>query len=116
MKNAYDIIVRPHITEKSMALSYGGDMYGDDAEKTRKYTFIVSTSANKIEIAQAIEHLYNSGKTKADEKIKVMAVNVINMKGKTRRMRAGSKQGHRKDWRKAIITLAKGQMIEDYGV
>lgn len=116
MKHPYDVIIRPHITEKSMALSYGGDMYGDDETKLRKYTFVVSPDANKIEIARAIEEIYNAGKSKNEDKISVKSVNVINMKGKTRRIRFGARRGERRDWRKAIVTLAKGQMLEDYGV
>lgn len=137
MKNPHVVIVAPHITEKSVAQSYGDDRSallrkkrevakagttGKKAEKVtvgeedlvRKYTFIVATSANKIEIKQAIEAIYNAGKKKGEE-IKVENVHTIRVLGKKRR-RGQRSTGYEPDRKKAIITLAKGQMLEDYGV
>lgn len=143
MKNPHDIIIQPHITEKSVALSYGddrgallrlrneakleakNDTKGKKADKkaaaptvteedlVRKYTFIVAKDSNKIEIKQAIETIYNEGK-KADQAISVTAVRTIKVLGKKRRR--GQRTGFAPDRKKAIITLAKGQMLEDYGV
>ena len=107
MKDPYSIIVRPHITEKSVALSYGSDRIKDEAELVRKYTFIVKTDANKIEIKQAIEAIY-------EKKITVDSVRTVKVLGKKRRR--GQSIGYEPDRKKAIITLAKGQMLEDYGV
>lgn len=107
MKDPYSIIVRPHITEKSVALSYGSDRIKDEAELVRKYTFIVKNDANKIEIKQAIEAIY-------EKKINVSSVRTIKVLGKKRRR--GQSTGYEPDRKKAIITLAKGQMLEDYGV
>ena len=107
MKDPYSIIVRPHITEKSVALSYGSDRIKDEAELVRKYTFIVKTDANKIEIKQAIEAIY-------EKKITVESVRTLKVLGKKRRR--GQSIGYEPDRKKAIITLAKGQMLEDYGV
>lgn len=112
-KSPYDIIVRPHITEKAMMLSYGNDRLSDE-EKVRTYTFVVAITANKFEVASALEAIYNTGKKPADH-IKVADVRTVKMHGKTRRVGARSK-GKRPDWKKAYITLAKGQMLEDYGV
>lgn len=107
MKDPYSIIVRPHITEKSVALSYGSDRIKDEAELVRKYTFIVKNDANKIEIKQAIEAIY-------EKKISVASVRTVKVLGKKRRR--GQSTGYEPDRKKAIITLAKGQMLEDYGV
>ena len=114
MKSPYDIIVRPHITERSMALSMG-DPRVDPEKLSRKYTFVVATSANKIEIKAAIEAIYNTGKSKKDNLIVVDRVTTINMKGKSKRVGQRA-AGKRPDWKKAIVTLAKGQMLEDFGV
>ena len=114
MKDPYSIIIKPHITERSVALSYGDPRIRDERQIVRKYTFVVATSANKSEIQKAIETIYNEGK-KADDCIKVASVRTINVSGKTksRNFRA---VGKRSDWKKAIVTLAKGQQLEDYGV
>lgn len=114
MKSPYDIIVRPHITERSMALSLG-DPRVDPENLQRKYTFVVARGANKIEIKAAIEAIYNAGKGKKGDGIVVERVATINMKGKSKRVGQRS-SGKRADWKKAIVTLAKGQMLEDYGV
>lgn len=137
MKNPHDIIIAPHITEKSVALSYGDDASalqrkknelnksgakpkkGDkitvtEEDLVRKYTFLVARSANKIEIKQAIEAIYNAGKKKGDA-ISVESVRTIKVLGKKRR-RGMRSTGYEPDRKKAIITLAKGQLLEDYGV
>ena len=113
MKNPHDIIVRPHITEKAVALSYGDPRIKDEELLVRKYTFEVATNANKIEIKQAIEAIYNEGKKK-DQAISVESVRTINVLGKERRR--GKSVGYEPNRKKAVITLAKGQMLEDYGV
>lgn len=79
----YDIIVRPVITEKSMSLM------GD-----RKYTFIVNKSANKIQIRNAIEKIFN---------VKVSRVFTMNYNGKKKRVRFNL--GKRADFKKAIVQL-----------
>ncbi len=113
MKNPHDIIVRPHITEKAVALSYGDPRIKDEELLVRKYTFEVATNANKIEIKQAIEAIYNEGKKK-DQAISVESVRTIKVLGKKRRR--GKSVGYEPNRKKAVITLAKGQMLEDYGV
>ena len=113
MKNPHDIIVQPHITEKSVALSYGDAHIKEEANLVRKYTFIVAKDSNKIEIKAAIEAIYNNGK-KPDQAIVVESVRTIKVLGKKRRR--GQKVGYEPDRKKAIVTLAKGQMLEDYGV
>jgi large subunit ribosomal protein L23 len=88
--NQYDIIRRPIVTEKSSLMKEAGN----------QYVFEVATGANKIEIAKAIEALF---------KVKVLAVRVMNMEGKARRL--GKSSGKRPDWRKAIVKLGPKDKI-----
>ena len=86
MKTAYDIILRPVITEKSM------EPVGD-----KKYVFEVAPDAGKVEIRKAVEQIFG---------VKVMSVNTINVKGKAVRGRTG-KMGRKPDRKKAIVRLAE---------
>ena len=113
MKSPYDVIIAPHVTEKSMALSLGDARIREEANIVRKYTFLVATTSNKIEIKAALETIYNEGRKDAD-KIKVSDVRTIKVLGKKRRR--GKSTGYEPDRKKAIVTLAKGQRLEDYGV
>ena len=115
VKDPHTIIIKPHITEKSAALSYGDPMILDESELRRSYTFVVENRANKIEIKQAIEAIYNAGKRDKDSRIKVESVRTMRVRGKMRRVGQGSR-GKRPDFKKAIVTLVKGQVLEDYGV
>lgn len=114
MKNPHEIIIKPHITERAVAQSYGDVRIKDEKALVRKYTFVVAPDANKIEIKQAIEAIYNAGKKK-DDQINVKSVRTVTLPGKWRRrgMKVG---GYEPDKKKAIVTLGKGQIIEDYGV
>lgn len=91
MKNAYEIIERPLVTEKSM-----------DKVNDGKYTFRVSKTSNKIEIARAVEQLFN---------VKVASVNTMIVKGKKKRQ-GRFPMGRTSDWKKAIVTLEPGSKIE----
>ncbi|MCH8274563.1 MAG: 50S ribosomal protein L23 [Armatimonadetes bacterium] len=102
-RDPHSIILKPRLTEKSVLLAEEG-----------KYVFLVSPEANRIEIAQAIELIYNRGKKKKD-RIKVFKVNVINTKGKTRRT-AGRVRGRKPNRKKAIVTLEYDQRLEGFGV
>lgn len=116
MRDPYIIIIRPHITEKSMALSHGDPRVRDLEELVHRYTFIVNPTANKLEVKAAIEAIYNKGKdAKAKDRIVVESVNTLVMKGKLRRV-GQNKPGKRPNFKKAVVTLAKGQVLEDYGV
>lgn len=86
----YDTILSPVITEKSTLLSEDG-----------KVVFFVPLTANKKEIADAVETLF---------KVKVTAVNTIMVHGKTKRFRGIS--GRRSDQKKAVVTLAEGHSID----
>ena len=85
MKTAYDIIIRPVITEKSM------EAVGD-----KKYVFEVATDANKVEIRKAIEEIFG---------VKVLSVNTINVPGKEKRM--GVHVGKTAARKKAIVCLTE---------
>jgi large subunit ribosomal protein L23 len=84
------IIVRPIITEKTEQLK----------SLNNQYTFEVKRGSNKIEIKKAVEQLFH---------IKVAKVQVMNYDGKPKRM--GAFAGRRTNWRKAIVTLKKGEKI-----
>ncbi len=86
----YDIVLAPHITEKSTMLS-----------ETNSVVFKVATKASKPEIKAAVEALFN---------VKVTNVNTIVSKGKTKRWKG--KPYQRSDVKKAIVTLAEGQSID----
>ena len=86
----YDVIRRPVITEKSTA-----------ASEHNKVIFVVDGSATKPEIKAAVEALF---------KVKVTAVNTLNRKGKTKRFRGIV--GRQSDQKRAIVTLAEGQMLD----
>jgi len=88
--NAYDIIIAPIISEKSMG------MLAD-----QKYTFKVNANANKIEIKKAIEEIF---------KVEVEKVTTINVIGKNKRV--GVHEGKRSDWKKAIVKLKGTKTIE----
>jgi large subunit ribosomal protein L23 len=88
--NVHDVIVRPLVTEKSMAGIANGE-----------YTFAVDLRANKVEIRKAVEAIWN---------VKVERVNTMRVHGKTRRM--GRTAGRRPDWKKAMVKLAQGHRIE----
>ena len=92
MKKAQDIILAPVITEKSM--------YGV-AEK--KYTFKVANDANKIEIAHAVEELFD---------VNVAKVNTVSVRGRFKRM--GRNEGYRPDWKKAIVTLTENSKTIEF--
>jgi large subunit ribosomal protein L23 len=113
MKTPYDIVDRPHITERSVALSYGDPRIKEDKDLVRKYTFVVANDANKLEIKWAVEQIYNAGK-KATDGITVQKVHITKIHGKKKRR--GMRIGYTAERKKAIVTLKKGQVLEDYGV
>ena len=86
----YDVIVSPHITEKSTLLS-----------EQNAVVFRVSPKATKPEIKAAVEALFD---------VKVTAVNTLTQKGKTKRWKG--KPYQRQDVKKAVVTLAEGQSID----
>ncbi|HYZ30928.1 MAG TPA: 50S ribosomal protein L23 [Crenalkalicoccus sp.] len=86
----YQVILSPLVTEKATALSEHG-----------QYVFRVPLEATKPEIKAAVEGLFG---------VSVLAVNTLVMKGKAKRFRG--RPGQRSDWKKAIVRLAEGQVID----
>jgi large subunit ribosomal protein L23 len=106
-KNPYEVIKHQHITEKSMVLEGLKDAKSNPSLakcESPKYVFIVDPSANKSDIAAAVEEIYS------DRKVKVVSVNTINVKGKDRRVRG--RLGTRKSFKKAIVTFEKGDSLD----
>ena len=118
MKDPHNIIIAPYITEKSAQMSYGDPTVKSETDLVRKYTFLVAVDSNKIEIKKAIEAIYNAGKKKKDDLVVVTSVRTLTIKGKQKRNRIKpqAKGGYTATRKKAIVTLAKGHMLEDYGV
>lgn len=83
MRSAYDIILKPVISEKAM-----------DGMQERKYTFRVAVDANKLQIKNAVEEIFD---------VDVEKVTTMNMKGKPRRVRYV--MGKTSDWKKAVVKL-----------
>lgn len=107
-KNPYDVVKHQYVTEKSAMLEglKGATSNRSLARcKSPKYVFIVDPSANKSEIAAAVEEIYS------DRKVKVMNVNTINVKGKSRRVRG--RLGTRKSFKKAIVTLENDDTLDN---
>ncbi|BDE96944.1 MULTISPECIES: 50S ribosomal protein L23 [Raoultibacter] len=90
MKDPREVIIRPIISEHSY------DMMEDNC-----YTFEVAKTANKVEIAQAIEAIFN---------VKVVKVNTLNVKAKPKRVRY--QLGKTRTWKKAMVTVKEGDSIE----
>ncbi|MEY2481026.1 MAG: large subunit ribosomal protein [Verrucomicrobiota bacterium] len=92
MNESYEIIQTASLTEKSTLLS----------EKLNKYVFRVNPRANKLQIKQAVERLFQK---------KVVDVNTCNYAGKKKRERSAN-FGRKAHWKKAIVTLKEGEKID----
>ena len=90
MNSAYEVIIRPVVSERSF-----------DQMAMNKYTFEVARQAPKEEIAAAIEKLFN---------VHVLKVNTLWVKPKNKRVRYAT--GKTRTWKKAIVTIADGEQIE----
>ena len=86
----YQTILSPLVTEKATGMS-----------ERNQFAFRVTLDATKPEIKAAVEGLFN---------VKVLAVNTLVVKGKTKRFRG--REGRRSDWKKAMVRLAEGQSID----
>jgi large subunit ribosomal protein L23 len=87
----YEILKRPIVTEKSSFQS----------DSLNRYTFEVDVRANKRQIKEAVEKVFN---------VEVVGVNVMNVRGKRRRW--GRIVGRTRDWKKAVVTLAPNNSIQ----
>ena len=90
----HQIIIAPVVSEKATRA----------AEKRNEAVFKVARDAQKPEIKEAVEKLFN---------VKVSGVRTLNVKGKSKRF--GRFEGKRSDWKKAYVTLAQGQEIDFLG-
>lgn len=86
------IVLRPLVTEKAAIVAHGG-----------QYTFVVATSANRVQVKSAIKAMYG---------ILPESVNIMRMRGKA--VRFGRSNGQRASWKKAVVTLPKGKKIDVY--
>ncbi|HWY78424.1 MAG TPA: 50S ribosomal protein L23 [Verrucomicrobiae bacterium] len=89
--NAFEVVKTVRLTEKGTRQS----------EKLNQYTVVADPRANKVQIRQAVQELF---------KVKVVRVNTLNVRGKPRRQRT-KQEGVTSDWKKAIVTLKKGDKI-----
>jgi len=89
--NPHEILKRPVLTEKS---NY-------QADALHRYTFEVDRRANKLDVRNAVESIFN---------VTVLDVNMIRVRGKKRRF--GRTIGRTSDWKKAMVTLAPGQSLK----
>ena len=92
MEDPRDVIIEPVVSEKSYGLLDAG-----------VYTFVVAREANKLQIREAVESIFN---------VRVTKVNTLNRKGKRKRNRRTFTFGKRTDTKRAIVTLASGDRIE----
>ena len=90
MKSPRDVIIRPVVSEKSYA-----------GIEQNRYTFLVHPDANKTEIKDAVQEIWN---------VRVLHVNTVNRRGKQKRFRYT--EGKRPDQKRATVTLAEGDSIE----
>ena len=86
MRTAYDIVIRPIITEQSM----------EDLD-IKKYVFEVAKDATKVEIAKAVEEIFG---------VRVIKVTTLHVNGKTKRVGANP-QGKTRSWKKAVVKLSE---------
>lgn len=94
MKSLYNVIHKPIVTEKASALK----------AEANKVVFEVDRQANKVDVKNAIEKLFE---------VKVTDVQTMVFRGKRRRV--GSSMGMRQNWKKAIVTLAEGTDLDVFG-
>ena len=107
-RNPYNVIKSRYVTEKARVLEGLKDNNSNACIKkcsAPKYVFLVEKNATKQEIARAVEAIY------ADKNIKVVGVNTITNKPKPRTVRG--RKGMKPSFKKAIVTLKAGDVIED---
>ena len=95
MKDVRDVILKPVVSEKSYALL-----------DRNVYTFVVAPTANKIEIRQAVEEIFN---------VKVLNVTTMNRQGKRKRNRRTNTIGQRPTTKRAVVAVAADDRIDIFG-
>lgn len=99
----WDILKSPVVTEKSVILKEDSSEEDSDRNNGQVLTFKVDRKAGKKDIKQAVEEIFN---------VKVAAVRTVNYEGKMKRR--GRIEGRRASWKKAYVTLRKGEPMVDY--
>ncbi|MBN1155860.1 50S ribosomal protein L23 [candidate division KSB1 bacterium] len=94
MRNVYEVLKRPILTEKMLKLQ----------EDKHQYAFEIDKKSNKVEVKKAVQEKFD---------VTVENVNISVVKGKSKNLntRRGLTKGKRSDWKKAIVTLRKGDSI-----
>ena len=99
----WDILKAPVVTEKSMILKEDSSAEDSDRKAGQVLTFRVERTAGKLDIKKAVEEIFN---------VKVASVRTVQYEGKMKRR--GRQEGRRPNWKKAYVTLKKGEPNVDY--
>ena len=99
----WDVLKSPVVTEKSVILKEESSEEGTDRNNGQVLTFRVDTKATKIDIKKSVEEIFN---------VKVASVRTVQYEGKMKRR--GRQEGRRPSWKKAYVTLRKGEPTVDY--
>lgn len=101
--SVWEILKSPVVTEKSVILKEDSTDEDNDRTVGQVLTFRVAKDAGKRDIKKAVEEIFN---------VKVAAVRTVNYEGKMKRR--GRQEGRRPNWKKAYVTLRKGEPMVDY--
>jgi large subunit ribosomal protein L23 len=99
----WDILKSPVVTEKSVILKEESSEENSDRTQGQVLTFRVEKTAGKLDIKKAVEEIFN---------VKVSAVRTVQYEGKMKKR--GRHEGRRPNWKKAYVTLRKGEPLVDY--
>ena len=99
----WDILKAPVVTEKSVILKEDSTAEDSDRKAGQVLTFRVERTAGKKDIKQAVEEIFN---------VKVASVRTVQYEGKIKKR--GRQEGRRPNWKKAYVTLRKGEPMVDY--
>jgi large subunit ribosomal protein L23 len=99
----WDILKSPVVTEKSVILKEDSTEENSDRKAGQVLTFRVEKTAGKLDIKKAVEEIFN---------VKVASVRTVNYEGKIKKR--GRQEGRRPNWKKAYVTLKKGEPMVDY--
>jgi len=103
MNNVWEILKSPVVTEKSVILKEDSTEENNDRKAGQVLTFRVDNKATKPEIKTAVEEIFN---------VKVATVRTVSYEGKIKKR--GRQEGRRPSWKKAYVTLRKGEPMVDY--
>jgi large subunit ribosomal protein L23 len=103
MNNVWEILKSPVVTEKSVILKEDSSEENTDRKAGQVLTFRVDKKATKPEIKSAVEEIFN---------VKVSTVRTVQYEGKVKKR--GRQEGRRPSWKKAYVTLKKGEPMVDY--